>query len=223
MQQLVEETRLHIKAARGRSSSNEEARSKAKEEYDKVIKRDTQVKLWSRSGVDERHAQRQFCDMAKHKEWNNAMNQSMTVVRRGGVLCLLGDRGNGKTQCGVELIRQTCLESKSCLYIRVREVGIKLRQAYDSSNSIDEAMALNTFVKPHLLVIDECQEKPDKEWEFRHLTLILDKRYGAMRPTVLIANSTVPQFKELMGGSIVDRIYEGGGAILFDWPSFREK
>ena len=185
------------------------------------------VGLWDKSGVELRHRQQKFGDLLNHARWASALKRAGKIVASGGMAVLLGGRGNGKTQCGVELIRNEVMrakvgESRTFRYIRSREIGMALREAYNGVN-ITERQSIGVFVKPHPLVIDEAQERGDKDWEIRSLTLILDKRYGAMKPTVLIANCTPQQFTKLMGGSVTDRIKEGGEIILFDWPSFRKE
>lgn len=160
-------------------------------------------------------------NLAEHAKWASAYEQAMAVAERGELCVLLGPRGNGKTQCAVEIIRMFCRRVLSCLYVRSREVGMRLRQAYGSMSTLTEIAAVRQFQEPHLLVIDECQERPDRDFELRSFTLILDRRYGALRPTILIANCTPEQFATLMGGSVTDRLKEGGGIVPFDWPSFR--
>lgn len=178
--------------------------------------------LWAESGVPTRHATRDQAQMRSHARFAEECRVSSGVVDAGGIIVFLGDRGNGKTQCGVELIRRACRRGESALYLRSREIGMRLREAYDDGSQLTEREAVDLLVRPHLLVVDECQERPDRDWEIRSFNLIIDKRYGEGRPTVLIANTTEPQFRALMGGAILDRIKEdGGGARVFDWPSFR--
>lgn len=199
-----------------------EAQQAREHEKARQAELERRVRLWEQSGVDARHAPLRLDEFMEHEKWADALKRARRIVERNAMLVLLGDRGNGKTQLAVELIRQTCNNLKSAVYVRSREIGMCMRRAYGSDASITEIAAVDRFVAPHLLVIDECQERPDSDWEIRTLTLLLDKRYGAMKPTVMIANCTDEQFKDLMGSSIVDRLKEGGGRIMFDWPSFRQ-
>jgi DNA replication protein DnaC len=180
------------------------------------------VALWESSGIDPRHAQHKDIEaLREHEKWAAALDHARRIVDAGGMAVLLGHRGTGKTQLAVELIREHCRDLRPARYVRSRELGQRIREAYGSNASITERQATNEFVEPKLLVIDECQERPDTEHEQRTLTLILDKRYGAMRPTVLIANCTTQQFVELVGGSAVDRLKEGGSIITCNWKSLR--
>jgi len=162
--------------------------------------------------------------MLKHNKFNIAYQKSLSVVKKNNTVLLLGDRGNGKTQCGIEIIRSICFNDlRFCRYIRCREIGMKLREAFGDKSSLTEIQAMEQFVLPYLLVIDECQERMESDFEVRSLTLIIDKRYGECKPSVLIANCNEKDFRSLLGPSIVDRAKEGGGAVVFDWPSFRGK
>lgn len=175
---------------------------------------------WEELRADERHRARKAWELIGHQKWCQAVLKTASVVGTGGIVALLGARGNGKTQATIEIARECSRQLLPCLYVRSREIGMALREAYGNIG-LTEREAVERFVRPFLLIVDECQERPDKEWEIRSQTLILDKRYGALRPTILIANSTKAQFVKLMGTSVADRIMEGGGAITFDWPSFR--
>ncbi len=181
-------------------------------------------RLWESSGVSKRHKMNTSEVVLAHSKFKVAYEKSLIVIRGGGTVLLLGDRGNGKTQCGVELIRTISFEDlRSCRYIRCREIGMKLREAFGGKSSLTEMAAMEQFVRPYLLVIDECQERMESDFEVRSLTLIIDKRYGECKPSVLVANCSEKNFIDLLGPSIVDRVKEGGGAVVFDWPSFRGK
>lgn len=177
--------------------------------------------MFEQSGADERHRDRPFAALAQHGGWAAAFAAACKIVDAGGILVLLGDRGNGKTQLGVELIRRSCSNLRQARYYRSREIGMTLRQAYNRGNTLTEEDAVKIFTDPPLLVVDECQERSDNDWEIRSFNLIVDKRYGRKLATVLIANCTSKQFARLMGAGIVDRIKESGGKIVLDWPSFR--
>jgi len=183
--------------------------------------RASRIRLFESSGVDKRHMMRKATELVGCPPWTEALAKARAVVARGGMAVLLGDRGTGKTQLAVELVRDACREIHSARYFRSREVGMFLREAYGDRASMTELQAINGLVSPWLLVIDECQERPDKDWEIRSLTLVLDKRYGSMKPTILIANCTPKQFQDLMGPSVVDRIREDGGVIACNWKGFR--
>jgi DNA replication protein DnaC len=71
------------------------------------------------------------------------------------------------------------------------------------------------------LAIDEIQVRGGKPFEDNLLTNLIDDRYSAMRPTLLMANLPHEELTETLGASIVDRVTENGAVIHCDWPSFR--
>jgi DNA replication protein DnaC len=50
---------------------------------------------------------------------------------------------------------------------------------------------------------------------------LIDARYGAKRPTILIANLSKDELGKSLGPSIVDRASENGRRIDFTWNSYR--
>ncbi len=179
------------------------------------------AQLFQASGVDPRHARRKQDELQGFQPWVQALDRALSVIGRGEMLVLLGTRGNGKTQLAVECVRRCCRECRSARYLRLRELGMALREAYGPERTMSEKESVAQFVAPDLLVLDECQERPDRDFERRSLTLILDKRYGQEKPTILIANMQRKAFGELVGPSVLDRIKEGGQVIACDWLSFR--
>ena len=180
--------------------------------------------LFEVAGTSKRHHVKKLEELQKHQNWASAYQRACEIIDHGEMLVLLGTLGNGKTQMGVQLIRRACVSLRNCMYLRCREVGMELRKCYGSrAEGISERKAIAAFCRPDLLVLDECQEKADTEWEQRSLTLILDKRYGDMKPTVLIANGNENDLPRILGRSASDRIQEGGGVLLFNWESFRRK
>jgi len=55
----------------------------------------------------------------------------------------------------------------------------------------------------------------------RIIELVVDLRYGDMKPTILIANTSVDNLAGVVGESVLDRCNELGGVLVFDWSSFR--
>ncbi|MCC7147149.1 MAG: ATP-binding protein [Phycisphaeraceae bacterium] len=179
------------------------------------------MQLWANAGVPRLHRERRREELLESDAWKAAYRIATEIVDQGGILLAIGKRGNGKTQLGVELIRDACKAGRTGRYVRSRQIGMKLREAF--KGDITEAEALDVFTKPHLLVIDEIQEKPESDFEQRSLTLLIDIRYGDKKPTVLCGNvSAEPgKIQEMLSPSILDRSREGGGVLAFDWPSFR--
>ena len=176
--------------------------------------------LIEQSGAGQRHLDKRLNHLCNHAGWTHALVEACKVIDGRGMVALLGERGSGKTQLAVELIKRHCLEGRSANYFHVRQVGMLLREAY-RNDKVTETDAFNRFLRPDLLVIDEVQDQPDKDFEQRSISLILDARYRAIKPTILIGNMSEKVLMSQMGQSVADRFQEGGQIVVFDWPSFR--
>lgn len=148
------------------------------------------------------------------------LDASVKLIRQGGMVGLCGDRGTGKTQLGVECIRLFCAEGGNAIYLRMQEVFDLARDAYNKK--ISEKQAIRRLISAKLLVLDECQERGATEFEHRILSLIIDSRYGAKRPTVFIANLKPADLESQLGSSIASRLDEMGAIFWCGWKSFRK-
>lgn len=141
---------------------------------------------------------------------------------KGFLAALVGGRGCGKTQMGVELMRTTTEKLRSALYMRAVDLFINLKSSWRKEADKDEREILEEFCRPSLLIIDESQERGETNWENRMLTYIIDRRYADQKDTLLIANQPKRDFEAAFGDSVISRMVEKGGVITCDWPSFRK-
>jgi DNA replication protein DnaC len=73
-----------------------------------------------------------------------------------------------------------------------------------------------------LLLLDEVGVQFGSEAEMIQLTEVLDARYSAMKPTLVISNCDRAGLEKFLGVRAVDRLRDNGGMLLvFDWPSWR--
>jgi DNA replication protein DnaC len=143
------------------------------------------------------------------------------AINGGGTVALVGKRGTGKTQMACDLIKAATLErGRSAWYTRADDLFDAMRAEFDGKG---RGQVMRRAARIGLLVIDELQVRFDSAFEDRELTRLIDKRYGALLPSVLIANLTPEAFWKSVGPSIGDRMREGGTVIVCDWESFRSK
>jgi DNA replication protein DnaC len=194
---------------------------------------DHSVGLSTKDGWGEKYTRR--IDLTGEK-WFAAFEQAKETVKAGGILLLLGNRGPGKTQMAAEVGRCGLwprdvavwnglrnVYDKTALYRRAMDVFLDLRDAAQNNSGTSEKKVLERLESVGLLVIDEFQERGGSEWENRVICNLMDKRYSAQRPTILIANYTREEMAAALSPSVKDRIRENGKAIIFDWPSYRAK
>jgi DNA replication protein DnaC len=163
-------------------------------------------------------------------EWLAGFALAAPVIEKGGILILHGKRGTGKTQMAAEIARSkrfpfdavTGLEWKrSAHYQTAMRFFLTVRATFKKGSDKTELEIIDRMTEPGLLVIDELQERGETAFEDRLLTHLIDARYGAKRPTILIANLSKDELGKSLGPSIVDRASENGRRIDFTWNSYR--
>ena len=141
----------------------------------------------------------------------------------GRSLILCGKAGTGKTHLSCALLRslafdQGVMGKYATAYRAVQEV----RESY-GSRDVSELRAMEAFIKPDLLVLDEIGAQYGTDSEHLILFTIINGRYEAMKPTIVISNLNVDGMKKYLDERGYDRLRENGGALLvFDWGSHRQ-
>ena len=171
-------------------------------------------------------------------EWFAAFESAKPVIQTGGIVAMIGDRGPGKTQMAAELAKtgdwpQDKVEyrqvdgrrvtGRTALYRRAIDLFLDLRHAAKNHVQSSEKEVLAKLADVGFLVLDEFQERGESEWENRIVNNLIDKRYAAGRPTIIIANLSRKELFATLGNSIVDRARENGKSIEFNWPSYRSQ
>lgn len=173
-------------------------------------------KLWLEANCPERHSKAKLSEGPN--QWVQTLNK---VLRRepGYLIALVGIRGNGKTQLAVELIRERTNDLKPARFCSATEFFMTIKAGYSSDSP--ELETIKAFTKPFLLVIDELGKRSENQWENLLLFELLNRRYNAMKDTLIISNQGRKEAEDSLGASIVSRMNETGGFIECDWPSFR--
>jgi DNA replication protein DnaC len=192
---------------------------------------DRSVGLSTKDGWGEKYTRR--IELTGEK-WFAAFAQAKETVAAGGILLLLGGRGPGKTQMAAEVGRCGLwprdvavwnglrnVSGKTALYRRAMDIFLDLRDAAQNNSGTSEKKVLERLEAVGLLVIDEFQERGGSDWENRIVCNLMDKRYSAQKPTIIIANYTREEMARALSPSVKDRIRENGRAIIFDWASYR--
>lgn len=179
-------------------------------------------------------------DSPEGGEWLAGLALSHPIIEGGGILILHGKRGTGKTQMAAELARAKRFPvdagakaepkwpdhyrpdaKRSAHYQTAMRFFLTVRATFKKNSDKTELEIIDRMTEPGLLVIDELQERGETAFEDRLLTHLIDARYGARRPTILIANLTKEQLGPALGPSIIDRASENGKRIDFTWSSYR--
>lgn len=153
--------------------------------------------------------------------WMTHFGKIMTAVDGGGIVALIGPRGTGKTRLSAEAMRNHAPDN--AIYTTAMGLFLRIRASFGKASKESESDIVDELAKCPLLILDEIQERGNTAWEDRILTHVLDRRYGAMTPTIIIANLTEDALSDCLGESILSRIEENGGVIEVDGPSHRSQ
>jgi DNA replication protein DnaC len=174
--------------------------------------------LFYDTGVPQRHRLLE-ADDNKCELWQKSYDQLKTMYDNKGLIGVTGNRGSGKTQASAIIIAMNSSKKKRGIYTKVHEIFLSIRDSQTSGRSL--MSTFDSYVKPHLLVIDAFQVRSETEFEFRTLISILDKRYDEMKPTIIISNDSPQALLESIGDDGRSRMKEGGGIVQFTSTDFR--
>lgn len=164
--------------------------------------------------------------------WSCLVASLFSTIGDGVLFAVVGPRGTGKTQAAVSAAKAVERRYDDHLgvsteartrYTTAVELFMAIKETYGENAQRSERAAVDAFVKPMLLIIDEVQERAGTEWEQRLLAAIVDRRYAAMKDTILVGNLKPDDVQRELGTSICSRAQETGGIYVADWPSFRAR
>lgn len=148
------------------------------------------------------------------------------VVRETGRSAVfVGKPGTGKTHLAIGIALAVMKQYGasavfSTVFRAVRRVKDTWRRGDPEAET--ESEAIGVFTYPDLLVLDEVGVQFGSDTERLILFDILNERYEARKPTILLSNLTVDEVKNALGERIFDRLREDGGqVVVFDWASHR--
>ncbi len=138
-------------------------------------------------------------------------------------LIMIGSMGTGKNHLAIALLKE--IINKTVQKSIITEASKIIRSIKDSwvDKSKTEKEVLESYTQPYLLIIDEIGVQFGSETEKQYLTEIINDRYNAMKPTILIGNLKIKEIEDLLGDRVIDRFKEGGEVLVFDWESYRGK
>jgi len=141
--------------------------------------------------------------------------------KRGAGLIFAGQPGTGKSHLAAAVMLQHVskvpMQYLTCMAL-IRAVRETWRK--DSERSERDVIRL-LGEELRLLVIDEVGVQYGTDSEQNIIFEVLDKRYAAMLPTILITNQDKAGFSQFVGERVFDRPTETSRWVPFDWPSYR--
>ncbi|TRZ62997.1 ATP-binding protein [Pseudomonas alloputida] len=142
--------------------------------------------------------------------------------RAGRSLLLTGNVGCGKTHLASAIVRTVVADRCRALIIPAGDIfSIARASMVPGSGYTDRDVAVH-LGGLDLLVIDEVGAQKGSEYELGLLHSIIDRRYQAVLPTVVISNLSADGLKSYIGDRALDRLRQNGGQqVGFTWESKR--
>jgi len=141
----------------------------------------------------------------------------------GRSIVMAGRTGTGKTMLACATGLHIAIEhGRSCRYTTAYHIVRDIKDTYGGEGS--EKEIVRGFVSPDLLIVDEVGVQYGTDAERLLMFEVLNGRYEAMKPTIVISNLELKGIGDYLGDRVMDRLRENGGAVLvFDWGSHRVK
>lgn len=194
--------------------------------------RDSMLRSFSGAGIPPRFKDKTFDDyitstdksvkaLSTCKKYANNFN---TRLEAGGGIILCGAAGTGKTHLASAIVNKIKTDRYASAFMSAISTTRHVKSTYGRDSNKSESEAISDFLKPDLLVIDEVGVQFGTDAEKIILFEIINMRYQHVKPTILISNLALDELSEYIGERVVDRMHEGGGAVLsFDWDSYRRQ
>ncbi len=142
--------------------------------------------------------------------------------RAGRSLLLTGNVGCGKTHLASAIVRTVVADHGRALIIPAGDIVSIARASMVPGSGYTDRDAVVHLGGLDLLVIDEVGAQKGSEYELGLLHSIIDRRYQAVLPTVVISNLSADGLKSYIGDRALDRLRQNGGQqVGFTWESKR--
>lgn len=141
----------------------------------------------------------------------------------GQSILLYGPPGTGKTHlaCAAGAFFGIVWD-ESVIYSNAADIVRTVRDSYDDESDLTEKEALQKFIKPRLLIMDEVGVGKDSDFSRETLHTVISKRYDKRLPTIFITNASAKDFRAAIMERAWDRLQEDGALqIKMVWDSFR--
>ncbi|WP_129932391.1 MULTISPECIES: ATP-binding protein [unclassified Pseudomonas] len=142
--------------------------------------------------------------------------------RAGRSLLLTGNVGCGKTHLASAIVRTVVADHGRALIIPAGDIVSIARASMVPGSGYTDRDAVVHLGGLDLLVIDEVGAQKGSEYELGLLHSIIDRRYQAVLPTVVVSNLNAEGLKSYIGDRALDRLRQNGGQqVGFTWSSMR--
>lgn len=153
------------------------------------------------------------------REYAESFKEALEVGRS---LVFCGTPGTGKTHLAIGIAKRVIEAGHTAAFITVMNAIRRIRDTYRRDSTETETQVIRSFTVPDLLILDEVGMQRGTDDEKVLLFDIINARYEAMRPLIVISNLDLAGIRDYLGERAFDRLREGGGrAVQFTWDSYR--
>ena len=174
-----------------------------------------------------------YSNINVHKRMEQVKSDCQDFLKDGTYdtgLLMVGKNGTGKTMLACIILQELIIidpkNSYGYLYTEAIKIIRNIKETWRTNTipyQLTEQEAIDRYVRPKVLVIDEIGMQYGSPTEKQFLTEIINDRYNINASTILAGNLTTQEIRNLLGDRIYDRFCEDGKSLVFDWPSYRRK
>lgn len=188
-------------------------------------------RLRANAGIPARFSDVRFSNFESTPENNLALRTCQRYAdkwqdraKSGGGLVLCGRPGTGKNHLACAIAHQVIEQHQADVFLTTAmRILRKVKSTWSKASEQSEDEVIAFYSKQDLLIIDEIGVQFGSESEQMILFEIINNRYEAMRPTILISNLPENELSAFIGERVLDRMREGQGAVVnFTWESYRK-
>ena len=141
---------------------------------------------------------------------------------KGGSLVFCGKPGTGKTHLACAIGNDVMAShGGTVVYGTVPQIVGLVRESFRDGSAKSERQVIKDLLDPDLLILDEIGAQSGSDYELRTLFEIINGRYQAGRPMLLVSNLTPDQMEKVLGERVMDRFRECAIIVPFNWVSYR--
>ena len=150
-----------------------------------------------------------------------AVRFATSARKTGAGLILSGQPGTGKNHLATAIAREIMVAGFSVMQTTAHEAIVRIRESWGKGSIASEREVVRTFVQADLLILDEVGKQFGGRGDEVHLFEVINQRYLALKPTLVLSNENVEGIREYLGVAAFDRLCENGQLLQLNWNSYR--
>lgn len=176
--------------------------------------------------LPKRHHQCGFSNYITNPQNESAKATTMAYVKtilQGEIknLVMVGSTGTGKTHLACAMAKNLLHHGQSVRYITTADLAEHIMLSWREDDKTQKG-EIAKFADFDLLILDEYGLHDQQEKRLEIIHQVLYARYDKMKPTVIISNMTLEEFRNNLGDRLWSRLQHGGfSCIQANWGDYR--